>query len=87
MQVCDKNGYMSVNVCFCIIDWVTELWNHGFIDAPLIRSDLNDGLLDNTDLSNKLAKLHDLLLPWALNHQHPSAQSKPKIKMWFHCLY
>jgi len=66
--------------CNCCIDWVAEVWNHGFVDAPVIQSDLKDGLLDNTDLSNKLAQLHDLLLPWALDQQRPSAQSKHKIK-------
>ena len=74
--------------CNCYIDWVTEVWNHGFIDAPMIQSDLKDGLLDNMDLSNKLAQLHDLLLPWALDQQHPSAQSRHhKIKVWFHYLF
>jgi len=63
-------------------DWVTEVWNQGFIDAPLIAADLQDSLLDNMDLSNKLTELHDLLLPWALDQKHPSAQSKHS-KVWF----
>jgi len=53
-----------------------DVWAHGFIDAPLIPDDLKDVLSDNMVLSNKLAELHDLLLPWALDQQHPSAQSK-----------
>lgn len=52
------------------------MWNHGFIEAPLIASDLKDELLNNKDLSNKLAGLHDLLLPWALDKDHPSTQSQ-----------
>jgi len=73
---------VKFDVCFfceCHADWVTEVWVHGFIDAPLIPDDLKDGLSDNMDLSNKLAELHDLLLPWALDQQHPSAQSKLNI--------
>jgi len=62
--------------CECHTDWVNEVWNHGFIDAPSIPADLQEGLSDNLDLSNKLAELHDLLLPWALDQQHPSAQSE-----------
>jgi len=65
--------------CNCHTEWVTIVWEHGFIDVPSIPADLKDGLLDNADLSNKLADLHDLLLPWALHHQHSSAQSKHKI--------
>jgi len=70
--------YVCVHMAFCKChtDWVSEVWNHGFIDAPLMPAHLRDGLLDNLDISNKLAELHDLLLPCALNQQHPSAQRK-----------
>jgi len=67
--------------CLCFADWVTEVWACGFVDAPLMPDDLKDGLSDNMNLSNKLAKLHDLLLPWALDQQHPSAQSKLNLKV------
>jgi len=75
------HSYMCVKRCFCdwlfnIVDWVADVWNHGFIEAPLIASDLKDELLNNKDLSNKLAGLHDLLLPWALDKDHPSTQSQ-----------
>jgi len=62
---------------------VTDVWAHGFIEAPLIPDNLKDGFSDNMDLSNKLAELHDLLQPWALDQQHPLAQSKLDIKVWF----
>jgi len=69
--------------CDCFTDWVTDVWTHGFIDAPLIPNDVKDSLSDNMDLSNKLAELHDLLLLWALDQQHSSAQSKLHSKVWF----
>ena len=69
--------------CDCLTDWLTDVWAHDFIDAPLIPDDVKDGLSDNKDLSNKLAELHDLLLPWALDQQHPSAQSKLNTKVRF----
>jgi len=53
---------------------VNEVWNDGFIDAPSMPDEVQEGLLDNLHLSDKLAKLHDLLVPWALDQQHPSAQ-------------
>lgn len=65
---------------------MTEVWDCGFIDAPLMPAGLQDSLLNNADLLNKLAELHDLLLPWALDQQHPSAQSKCCIIVWFDSL-